>query len=154
MLQRLATLLNSRAYPGSELVVANTLAKCKKLEPNGIDFSHGFSQKVVSINCSVLNSLPASGDFCHLLITFVISSDPDQARQHVGSDLDPNCLTPWWYWKKSSIQRVKYGTIIQCEWIIQTKRWPKYTFFCRYVILNHIVSYFSQWLIFVATLHF
>ena len=32
--------------------------------------------------------------------------DPDQARQNVGPDLDPNCLTLWWYslntfWKKS-----------------------------------------------------
>ena len=30
----------NRAYPGSEFVVANTLAKWKKLEPNDIDFSH------------------------------------------------------------------------------------------------------------------
>ena len=30
---------------------------------------------------------------CHLLITFVNSLDPDQARQNVGPDLDPNCLT-------------------------------------------------------------
>ena len=35
-----------RAYPGSEFVVANTLAKWKKLEPNEINFSQGFSQKV------------------------------------------------------------------------------------------------------------
>ena len=37
-----------RAYPGSDFVVANTLAKWKKLEPNEINFSQGFSQKVVS----------------------------------------------------------------------------------------------------------
>ena len=30
---------------------------------------------------------------CHLLITFTNSLDPDQARQDVGPDLDPNCLT-------------------------------------------------------------
>ena len=35
---------SSRAYPGSEFVVAITLAKWKKLEPNEINFS----QKVVS----------------------------------------------------------------------------------------------------------
>ena len=35
-------------WPGSEFVVANTLTKRKKLEPNEIDFSQGFSQKVVS----------------------------------------------------------------------------------------------------------
>ena len=48
----------------------------------------------------VINSFPASGDFCCLLITFANSLDPDQAQQNVGSDLDPNCLTLWWYsWK-------------------------------------------------------
>ena len=85
-----------RAHPGSESVVANTLAHWKKLEPNEIDFSQGLSQKVhgVSRSCSVLNSLSASGNFCHLLITFANSLDPDQARQNVGPDLDPNCLTP------------------------------------------------------------
>ena len=30
---------------------------------------------------------------CRLLITFANSFDPDQARQNVGPDLDPNCLT-------------------------------------------------------------
>ena len=82
-----------RAYPGSEFVVANTLAKWKKLEPNEIDLSQGFSQKVVPRSYSVFNSLPASSDFCHLLITFANSLDPDQARHNVGPDLDPNCLT-------------------------------------------------------------
>ena len=63
------------------------------MEPNEIDFSQGFSQKVVS-SCSVFNSLPASSDFCHLLITSANSLDPDQARQNGRPDLDPNCLTP------------------------------------------------------------
>ena len=49
-----------------------------------------------------LNSFPNSGDFCRLLITFASSLDPDQAWQNVGPDLDPNCLTLWWYsWKTS-----------------------------------------------------
>ena len=39
------------------------------------------------------NSFPASGNFCRLLITFANSLDPDQARQNVGPDVDPNCLT-------------------------------------------------------------
>ena len=57
------------------------------------------------INLSVcmpgsLNSLLASGDFCCLLITFENSLDPDKARHFVGPDLDPTCLTIWWYsWK-------------------------------------------------------
>ena len=73
-----------RAYPDSEIIVANTLAKWKKLEPNDINFSQGFSQKVVSTSCFVFNSLPGRVDFCCLLITFANSLDPDQARQVSG----------------------------------------------------------------------
>ena len=42
---------------------------------------------------SPLNSFPTIGDFCHLLITSANSLDPDQTRQNVRPDLDPNCLT-------------------------------------------------------------
>ena len=83
------------------------------MESNEINFSQGFSQKVVSTSSFVFNSLPAKGDFCWLLISFAKSLDPDQARQNVGPDLDPNCLTLGL--KKSSIQSVKYGTTIKCE---------------------------------------
>ena len=38
----------------------------------------------------VVNSFPASGDYCHLPLTFENSLDPDQARQNVGPDLDPD----------------------------------------------------------------
>ena len=38
------------------------------------------------------NSFHASGDFCHLLITFANSLDPDQERQNVGPDLGQICL--------------------------------------------------------------
>ena len=41
-----------------------------------------------------LTLLPASDNFCHLQINFANSLDPDLARQNVGPDLDPNCLTP------------------------------------------------------------
>ena len=41
----------------------------------------------------VFNSVLASGDFGRLLITFANNLDPDQDRQNVGFDLDPNCLT-------------------------------------------------------------
>ena len=43
---------------------------------------------------SAINSLLTSGDFSCLLITSANSLEPDQARQNVGPDLDPNCLTP------------------------------------------------------------
>ena len=59
-----------RAHPGSEFVVANTLTKWEKLEPNEINISQDFSQKVVSTSCFAFNSLPARGNFCCLLITF------------------------------------------------------------------------------------
>ena len=47
----------------------------------------------VAIGALRVNSFPASGKFCYLLISYTISLDPDQARQNVGPDLDPNCLT-------------------------------------------------------------
>ena len=86
-----------RAYPGSEVFVANTLAKWKKLEPNDINSSQGFSQKVVSTSCFVFNSLPTRADFYCLFITFANNLEPDQARQNVGPDLDPNSLSFRWY---------------------------------------------------------
>ena len=82
--------LNIRVKSGSEFVVANTLAKWKKLEPNEIQ---GFSQKVVLTSCFVFNCLTARCDICCLLKTFANSLDLDQARRNVGPDLDPNCLT-------------------------------------------------------------
>ena len=84
-------------YPGSEFVVANTLAKWTNLKPNEIDLSQGFIQKIVSRFFSVFNPLLAGGDFCHLLITFANSLDPYQARQNVGPEMDLHCLTPCWY---------------------------------------------------------
>ena len=47
---------------------------------------------------------PACGDFCHLLITFANSLDPDQAQQIVGPDLDPNRLILWWYSQKNFLK--------------------------------------------------
>ena len=41
-------------------------------------------------NYEILLTLPASSEFCGLLITFANSLDPDQ---NVGPDLDWNCLT-------------------------------------------------------------
>ena len=47
----------------------------------------------VTMATNLLHSLPASSKFCCLLITFANSLDPDQARENVGPDLDPSCLT-------------------------------------------------------------
>ena len=57
--------------------------------------------------CS-FNSFPASGDFCCLLITFADSLSPDQAQQNVGPDLDPNCLTLWWYSWEIFFEKVNF----------------------------------------------
>ena len=40
-----------------------------------------------------LNYYLSSSYFCRLLITFANSLNPDQDRQEVGPDLDPNWLT-------------------------------------------------------------
>ena len=42
---------------------------------------------------NLFNSFFASGDFCHLLITFENGLDPDKDLQNVGPDLGPNRLT-------------------------------------------------------------
>ena len=83
-----------RAHPGSEFVVAKPLAKWKKLEPNEINCSQGFSQKEVSTSCFVFNSLPARGDFCCLLIALAnsfrpekMSSDGIEKIQHLKSQI-------------------------------------------------------------------
>ena len=71
-----------------KLVVANTLDKWKKLDPNEINFSQGFSQ-TASTNCFVFNSLPTD-NLCKQF-------GPRSGRQNFGPDLDPNCLTSGWY---------------------------------------------------------
>ena len=86
-LNRLQTLEDLEVSPSSSSSTITGLAQNLLLpimEPNEIDLSQGFSRKEASRSCSVFNSLPTSGDFCHLLITFANSLDPDQARQNVG----------------------------------------------------------------------
>ena len=45
------------------------------------------------VESSSLNSFDASGNFCHLSVTFANSLDQDQHRQNSGPALDPNGLT-------------------------------------------------------------
>ena len=72
-----------------------------------------------------------------LLITFANSLDQDQARRNVGPDLDPKLFDTRMVWKKPSIQRVKYGTIIKCEGILkailENPKADQNTLFCKYV---------------------
>ena len=51
------------------------------------------STKISRAGKYLVNSLPARDKLCRLLIIFVNSLDPDQARQNVGPDLNFNCLT-------------------------------------------------------------
>ena len=53
-----------------------------------------------------INSFPAGGDFCRLLITFADILAPDQVRQNVGTDLDPNSLTCWLYSRKNFLKKL------------------------------------------------
>ena len=48
---------------------------------------------IITSSIIVLLTLSLLTATCHLLITFSNSLNPDQDRQTVGPDLDPNCLT-------------------------------------------------------------
>ena len=47
---------------------------------------------------------------CRLLITFANSLEPDQARQNVAPDLDPNCLTLLLHCEKVGFQKNQQTT--------------------------------------------
>ena len=55
---------------------------------------------------TLFNSFPARGKLCHLLISFVNSLDPDQARQNVGPDLDPNSFDTLMVFLKDFFEKV------------------------------------------------
>ena len=52
---------------------------------------------LLSIYVIAITFLPLLSTHFRLLIIFANSLDPDQARQKVGPDLDPICLTLRWY---------------------------------------------------------
>ena len=112
------------ANAGSEFVVAITLAKWEKLYLNEINFSQGFSQKVVSTSFFLyftLYPLLLSAD--NLCKQFETRSGPTNCRARSGSKLFDTRMVL----KISSIQRVKYGIIIMCEGIIKAMfENPKY----------------------------
>ena len=43
----------------------------------------------------MINSFLARGDFCHLMMTFANSFDPEQEGHNFGPDLYPNRLILW-----------------------------------------------------------
>ena len=72
--------------------------KCVKLSFTATEWYHRFCQDLFSchfagrsrmiplISDGTINSFPASGDFCRLLITFANSLNPDKARQNGRSE--------------------------------------------------------------------
>ena len=117
----------------------------KKLEPNEINLSQRFSQKVVSTSCFVFNSLPTRGDLlsCDKLCKqFGPRSGPTKCWAWSGSKLFDTRMVL----KTSSIQRVKYGTIIKCEEIIkaifENQKADQKPLFCKYVIFESPRLYF------------
>ena len=97
----------------------------KKLEPNEINFSQGFRQKVVSTSCFVFISLPARGDLLltdNLCKQFGPRAGPTKCRAWSGSKL----FDTWIVLEKSRIQRVKMA-----HWVWRNiricKSWSKCT---------------------------
>ena len=60
---------------------------------------------------------------CRLLITFANSLDPDQVRQNVGPDLDPNCSDTLMVFQKEYFEKVDFEKKNQQT----TKKYAKYT---------------------------
>ena len=56
-------------------------------------FKKDHNSQLSIMNAGHINSLPVSGNFCRLPITFANSLDPDLACQNIVTVLDPNCLT-------------------------------------------------------------
>ena len=72
---------------GSSLICIHTFCTFDFKSITAEDSASKFTQ-LLKVNC-----LAASSHFCCLLTNFANSLDPDQARQFVGPDLDPYCLT-------------------------------------------------------------
>ena len=60
-----------------------------------VKMPHCWKSHVIAyiIEFQPVNSFLAREDFCHLLITFANNLDPDQDRQNISTDWDPNHLT-------------------------------------------------------------
>ena len=69
----------------------------------------------IAITVIYLNSLPANGDFCQLMISFANSLDPDPARQNVRPDLDTNLIVCHSNCIPESMSLKKKKTIIYCS---------------------------------------
>ena len=89
------------------MVYDNIYNDIKQWSDYTITCSHPVGSFWVGSNAviSLINSYPTGVSADNL----ANSLDPDQARRFVGPDLDPNCLTLWWYsgntfWKKVNFE--------------------------------------------------
>ena len=78
-----------RVYKGSAGQGLSVFSSCC----SNVFFVKTYNFPIFSVRDEIFNSFPANANLCYLLITFANSLDPGQARQNVGPDLDPNCLT-------------------------------------------------------------
>ena len=87
---------------------------------------------IVCVVQRLTRSLPANDIFCGLSITNANSLDPDQARQNIGPDLDPNC---------------EFLVIFQTEFFENVKFEKKIsrrqTHACKDLTLRRLSSYFE-----------
>ena len=80
----------SEGLPWLRIYCSQHSSQMESVRANGIDFSQGFSQKLVSRSCSVFNSLPASGD---------LPSADDQCKQFWPRSGPTKC----WAWSGSNL---------------------------------------------------
>ena len=94
----------------------NTVVWRLRCEPRQL---YGWCRRQRDAGSLYANILTATGYvyffnyYCRLLIFFENSLDHDHAQQNVGSDLDPNCLTLWWYSWKNFSKKVDFKKIIR-----------------------------------------
>ena len=137
--------------PWLRIYCSQHFSQMEKFELNEIDFSQGYSQKVVSTSCFYFDFLPARGDFCCLLIHVSLQTVWTQIRPDKMSSLIwIQCFDTGMVLKKFSIQRVIYVTIVKCEGIIkaifENPKADQNTLFCKYVIFEPLYIFRSKWL--------
>ena len=74
------------------IINQNDLKRTKFKHGLNFNYSHTCGNKIHVVVTKVMGT-----PFWCLLITFANSLDPDKTSQNIKPDLDPNCLTLWWY---------------------------------------------------------
>ena len=112
----------------------------KKLEPNEINFSQCFSQKVVSTHCFVFNSLPARATFVvcwqAILQTVWTQMRPDKMLGQIWIQTvwHPDCIKKIQHPKSKIWHNNKHRGIVKA--IFETPKADQNTLFRKYVIFE------------------